>query len=213
MVLVEMPNSWAASFGCNKRLFFIHQVYQLCPTLSNFLESRTGALSGMGLGHADSWDAVKPVSGDGRQQFAGRGILSCCTVDGKRLGNRQSIGGNGSAQDLLVDGVDRSEGNQIEPELVGVVSDQDIDVRTGPGSNAIDWACREQVPVDHRLEWHQVSRNLSPARRGGISGDFSSQFPLGLNETVDGDRCHGLTRRFDAQLLCKVPTYTLPGCR
>src|SRR6266699_728372 len=40
MVLVEMPNSWAASFGCNKRLFFIHQVYQLCPTLSNFLESR-----------------------------------------------------------------------------------------------------------------------------------------------------------------------------
>src|SRR3989442_1058483 len=41
MVLVEMPNSWAASFGCNKRLFFIHQVYQLCPTLSNFLESRS----------------------------------------------------------------------------------------------------------------------------------------------------------------------------
>src|SRR6266699_5284586 len=158
-------------------------------------------------------DTVKPVSGDDRQQFAGRGILACCTVDGKRLGNRQSIGGTGSAQDLLVDGVDRSEGNQIEPELVGVVTDQDIDVRTRPGSNAIDWACREQVPVDHRLEWHQVSRNLSPACKGGISGDFSSQFPLGLNETVDGDRCDGLTRRFDAQLLCKVPTYTLPGCR
>src|SRR5258707_10846386 len=134
-------------------------------------------------------------------------------VGGKRLDDRQSIGGNRPAQDLLVDSVDRSEGNQIEPELIGVVSDQDIDVRAGPGSNALNWACREQVPVDHRLEWHQVSRNLSPACRVGMSGDFSSHFPLGLNEALDGDRCDGLARRFYAQLLCKIPTYTLPGCR
>src|SRR5712691_2956530 len=122
----------------------------------------------MALGQTDGGNAEKPVGDNGLVQVASVSAGPRCTIGCQRLLYRESIRRNSSGQNVLVDVIDYAIGNHEQPLFLAIGSDQHLDVRASPGSDAINWARGKYVPVDHRLEGHQVARHLAPARRVGM---------------------------------------------
>ena len=95
--------------------------------------------------------------------------------------------------------------------LVGVRADHQVDVRAGPGRDAIDRSGGDDIAVDRRLPRHHAERHFgTPALRVGTRAEIGLQLGLGRQQSIERHGRDRLAASLDPKPLGK-PLAELSG--